>query len=166
AWIAIRLLSDFPQAGSHYRETSVTLGGVTQPNVNLLLLRDPSVDGLQVAYTDRLGYAMAASSRRVVTGGERRLVAVVVGMNSDQGRAIETQKLLNWGYSAFDVVRLFAGGQAVSHAPVWKGSESVVPLGRAQPIMVAVPRGQAAHIKTTLTRQHPLMAPLTQGQTV
>jgi D-alanyl-D-alanine carboxypeptidase (penicillin-binding protein 5/6) len=166
AWIAVRLLTDYPQALTHYRQPALTLGGVRQASTNLLLLRDPSVDGLQVAYADRLGYAMAATSRRPAGGSERRLVAVVVGAASAQARATETQKLLNWGYSAFDVVRLFAAGQAVSTAPVWKGSARTVPLGRTQPILVAVPKGQAARIQTTLTRQDPLLAPLAQGQTV
>lgn len=166
AWIAVRLLTDYPQVIEHYRQSSLTLNRVTQLSTNLLLLRDPSVDGLQVAHADRLGHAMAATSRRPVGGSERRLVAVVVGTASAQARATETQKLLNWGYSAFDVVRLFAAGQAVSAAPVWKGSARTVPLGRTQPILVAVPRGQAALIRTTLTRQDPLLAPLAQGQAV
>ena len=127
---------------------------------------NPSVDGLQVAYAERLGYAMVATSRRAAAAGERRLVTVVVGASSAQARAIETQKLLNWGYSAFDAVRLYAAGQAVSTAPVWKGRASTVALGRTQPIVVTVPRGQAARIQTTLTRQDPLLAPLAQGQTV
>lgn len=166
AWIAVRLLTDYPAALDYYRQPALTLGGVKQASTNLLLLRDPSVDGLQIAYAERLGYAMVATSRRAAAAGERRLVAVVVGMTSAQARATETQKLLNWGYSAFDVVRLYAAGQAVSTAPVWKGSARTVPLGRPQPIVVAVPKGQAARIQTTLTRQDPLLAPLAQGQTV
>ncbi len=145
AWIAVRLLTDFPQALTHYRQPALTLGGVRHASTNLLLLRDPSVDGLQVAYADRLGYAMAATSRRPVGGSERRLVALVVGTPSAQARATETQKLLNWGYSGFDVVRLFAAGQAVSTAPVWKGSARSVPLGRTQAILVAVPGAGRPH---------------------
>jgi serine-type D-Ala-D-Ala carboxypeptidase (penicillin-binding protein 5/6) len=166
AWLAVRLLSDHPQALEHYRQPSLVVGGVQHPTNNLLLRRDPSVDGLQVAYAERLGYAMAATSRRPAAGGERRLIAVLVGASSAQVRAIETQKLLNWGYSAFDVVRLYAAGQAVSTAPVWKGRDRTVALGRPQPIVVAVPKGQASRIQTTLTRQDPLLAPLAQWQTV
>lgn len=166
AWLAARLLNDCPSILTYYRQPNVTLAGVQQGSTNLLALRDPTVDGLHVAYADRLGYAMAATSRRPVAGVERRLVAVLFGMASEQARAIETQKLLNWGHSAFDVVRLFAAGQAVSVAPVWKGSARMVSIGRSQPIIVAVPRGQAARIQTTLTRQDPLLAPLAQGQTV
>lgn len=166
AWLAVRLLTDCPQTLPYYSQLAITLGGVRQANVNLLLLRDPTVDGLQVAYADRLGYAMAATSRRAVAGVDRRLVAVVVGAASAQARSIEAQKLLNWGHGAFDVVRLYAGAQAVSSAPVWKGRAASVPLGRIQPIVVAVPKGQAARIQTTLTRQSPLMAPLVRGQVV
>jgi D-alanyl-D-alanine carboxypeptidase (penicillin-binding protein 5/6) len=89
---------------------------------------------------------------------------VVVGAASPEARANESQKLLNWGYSAFDVVKLFDAGQAINTAPVWKGAANTVRLGRAAPLVVVVPRGQAAQVKTSVTRRDPLLAPLTKGQ--
>ena len=87
-----------------------------------------------------------------------------MGASSPEARANESQKLLNWGYSAFDVVKLFDAGQAINTAPVWKGASNTVRLGRTQPLVVVVPRGQAAQIKTSVVRKDPLMAPLAKGQ--
>ena len=166
SYIAARLVLDFPSALPYYAPKSITVEGVPQPNRNLLLLRDPSVDGLQAGYTESGGYAQVATSRRTIAGVERRLISVVLGANSSEARAGESQKLLNWGYSAFDVVKLFDAGQPVTTAKVWKGSSSTVPIGRPEPLIVVVPRGQGKLLKTQLTRPDPLMAPLLKGQNV
>ncbi|TBO31471.1 D-alanyl-D-alanine carboxypeptidase [Aquabacterium lacunae] len=167
--IATRLITDFPQSLPYYSQKEFTYNGIKQPNRNLLLYRDPTVDGLKTGYTDAAGYCLISTAKRPVPGNPgatRRLLSVVVGTASPEARANESQKLLNWGYGAFDVVKLFDGGQAVTTAPVWKGAASTVKLGRTQPLVVVVPRGQAGQIKTSVVRQDPLMAPLTRGQSV
>jgi D-alanyl-D-alanine carboxypeptidase (penicillin-binding protein 5/6) len=98
--------------------------------------------------------------------GQRRLVSIVLGTASDNARATESQKLLNWGFTAFDAVKLFEANQAVIAPRVWKGRGTEVKLGRAQPIVVAVPAGTASRLQTQVARPEPLMAPLMRGQTV
>lgn len=164
--IAARLIADFPQAMPYYSMKEFTFNGIRQTNRNLLLYRDPTVDGLKTGYTDAAGYCLISTARRTGPAGERRLLSVVVGTSSTEARASESQKLLNWGYSAFDVVKLFDGGQAVTEAPVWKGRSDTVGLGRTQPIVAVVPRGQASQVRTVVTRNDPLIAPLSQGQAV
>lgn len=165
--IAARLITDFPQSLPYYSMREFTYNGIKQSNRNLLLWRDPTVDGLKTGYTDAAGYCLIATAKRPMPGGaQRRLLSVVAGTASAQARANESQKLLNWGYSAFDVVKLFDANQAVSTAPVWKGEANTVRLGRTQPVAVVVPRGQAAAVKTTVTRSDPLLAPLSKGQQV
>lgn len=164
--IAARLVTDFPDALKLYALQQATVAGVAQPSRNLLLFRDPTVDGLQTGYTEAAGYGMVATARRTSGGVERRLIAVTLGAASPEARANETQKLLNWGYSAFDLVRLFEANQAVATAQVWKGRDRTVRLGRPVPIAVVVPRGQGARLQTSVVRQEPLMAPLRRGQTV
>jgi len=164
--IAMRLVTDFPQALPYYASKEFTYNGIRQPNRNLLLWRDPTVDGLKTSYTDTAGYCLIATAQHTTPAGKRRLLSVVVGATSPEARANESQKLLNWGYSAFDMVKLFDARQAVSTAPVWKGQSSSVGLGRTSPLVVVVPRGQAAGLKTIVTRNDPLVAPLHQGQTV
>jgi D-alanyl-D-alanine carboxypeptidase (penicillin-binding protein 5/6) len=143
-----------------------TYNGIKQGNRNLLLFRDATVDGLKTGFTDAAGYCLIATSKRPVAGGERRLLSVVLGAASPGARANESQKLLNWGYSAFDVVKLFDGNQPVSTAQVWKGQANTARLGRSAPIVVVVPRGQGASVKTAVTRNDPLIAPLVKGQAV
>jgi D-alanyl-D-alanine carboxypeptidase (penicillin-binding protein 5/6) len=90
----------------------------------------------------------------------------VLGASSENARANESQKLLNWGYTAYEGVKLFEANQAVVSPAVWKGKESAVKLGRTEDIVVAVPAGQAAKIKTDIARPDPLVAPFTKGQAV
>ena len=88
------------------------------------------------------------------------------GASSESARANESQKLLNWGYTAYEAVKLFDANQAVLTPPVWKGKASQVVLGRPQAIVVAVPAGSASKIKTQVLRADPLLAPLLKGQQV
>lgn len=164
--IAVRLATDFPQALPYYGSKEFTFGGVRQPNRNLLLWRDPTVDGLKTSYTDASGYCLIATALRATPAGPRRLLSVVIGATSPETRANESQKLLNWGYGSFDMVKLFDANKPVTTAPVWKGQSSSVRLGRVSPVTVVVPRGQAGGLKATVARNDPLVAPLIQGQTV
>ncbi|MGE5450254.1 MAG: D-alanyl-D-alanine carboxypeptidase family protein [Acidobacteriota bacterium] len=166
SYIAARLITDYPQCLTYYALKDFTYGGVKQTSRNLLLWRDPTVDGLQTSYTDSSAYGLIATSRRQMGGATRRLISVVLGATSPESRANESQKLLNWGHSAFDVIKLFDANQVVTKAPVWKGQSSDVRLGRSTPVMVVVPRGQGATLKTAITRQDPLLAPLNKGQAV
>jgi serine-type D-Ala-D-Ala carboxypeptidase (penicillin-binding protein 5/6) len=91
----------------------------------------------------------------------------VVGARAPRApRAGESQKLLNWGYTAWDAVRLFDGGKAVTNVPVWKGQAATAALGAQQPLLVTVPKGEGDKLKTTVVRTDPLVAPLAQGQRV
>jgi D-alanyl-D-alanine carboxypeptidase (penicillin-binding protein 5/6) len=93
-------------------------------------------------------------------------LSIVLGASSENARANESQKLLNWGYTAYEPVKLFDADQAVATPKVWKGTASTVKLGRPQAIVIAVPAGTAAKIKSEVVRTEPLLAPLTKGQVV
>ena len=174
--LASRLMRDFPDYVTYYAIQKYRFEGTPKANDtnrNLLLFRDPTVDGLKTGHTEAAGYCLVATAKREVPGlgaggaaGQRRLLSIVLGAVSEQARANESQKLLNWGYTAFDAIKLFEGGQAVVSPKVWKGTESVVKLGRSSPIVVAVPAGTGAKITTQVARPEPLVAPLSQGQEV
>ena len=174
--LASRLMRDFPDYVTYYAIQKYRFDGTPKANDtnrNLLLFRDPTVDGLKTGHTEAAGYCLVATAKREVPGlgaggaaGQRRLLSIVLGAVSEQARANESQKLLNWGYTAFDAIKLFEGGQAVVSPKVWKGTESVVKLGRSSPIVVAVPAGTGAKITTQVARPEPLVAPLSQGQEV
>ena len=172
--LAARLMTDFPDYVGlyaikkyHYRGTPAA----NDSNRNLLLFRDPTVDGLGTGHTEAAGYCMVATAKREfpvlgapgAAGNARRLLSVVLGAESESARANESQKLLNWGFSATELVKLYDADQTVVSPAVWKGSASTVALGRPSPIVVAVPTGSATKLKTTVLRQDPLLAPIAQG---
>jgi D-alanyl-D-alanine carboxypeptidase (penicillin-binding protein 5/6) len=179
--LATRLMRDFPDYVPYYAIKKYRYQGTpaaNDNNRNLLLFRDPSVDGLKTGHTDAAGYCLIATAKRdfaslgtagAATGspgatGSRRLMSIVLGAASENSRANESQKLLNWGYTAFEAVKLFDANQAVVSPPVWKGKDGSVKLGRLQSIVVAVPAGSAGKIKTQVVRADPLVAPFAKGQ--
>lgn len=167
AIIAAHVLRDFPQYyATYYSLRAYTYNQIRQDNRNMLLGRDPTVDGMKTGYTDAAGYCLVASAQRDMPSGKRRLLSVVMGTASREARASESQKLLNWGYVAWDAVRLFEPGKAATTVPVWKGRQPTASLGAAQGLVVAVPRGEGDKLKTSLERTDPLVAPLAQGQLV
>jgi len=176
ATLAMRLMADFPEYMSFYAVKRYRYPGTpasNDSNRNLLLFRDPSVDGLKTGHTQAAGFCLIATARRDfpnlgvgAQAGPRRLLAIVLGAASENARANEAQKLLNWGYTAFEAIKLFDANQAVVSPKVWKGSASVVKLGRAQPIVVAVPSGSGSKLKTEVVRRDPLVAPFQRGQTI
>ena len=168
--LATRLMRDFPEFVPYYAIKKYRYEGTpaaNDSNRNLLLFRDPSVDGLKTGHTNAAGYCLVATAKRDFANiGSRRLLAVVLGADSENARANEGQKLLNWGYTAFDAVKLFEAGQAVVSPTLWKGTSPILKLGSFQPLVVAVPAGTAAQIKTQVARPDPLVAPFTKGQPV
>jgi len=169
--LATRLMRDFPEYTHYYAIKKYRFPGTpstNDTNRNLLLFRDPTVDGLKTGHTDAAGYGMVVTAKRDFPNlvGGRRLLSIVLGTASENARANESQKLLNWGYTAYDAVRLFDAGQPVATPPVWKGKENSVKLGRPEAIVVAVPAGSASKIKTVVARPDPLVAPLAKNQPV
>ena len=164
---AEHIIRDFPEYYHYYSQRDYKFNNIHQDNRNILLRRDPSVDGMKTGYTEAAGYCLLASAQRDFPNGKRRLIAIVMGTAAKEARADEAQKLLNWGYTAFDDVRLVEAGKAVG-APVqiWKGRQAQVALGSVDAIYVAVPKGEGDHLKTTIERTDPLVAPLTKGQRV
>lgn len=162
--LASHEIKDFPE---FYKIDSIkefTYNKIKQQNRNRLLWLDPTVDGLKTGHTDASGFSMIASAHRPNgPAGERRLISVLSGANSDGARTAESQKLLNWGFQNFDTVRLYAKGQAIATPEVWKGSQSTVKIGFTNDVLVTVPKGVAQKMKPVLERKDPLVAPLARN---
>ncbi len=168
--LATRLINDFPELYKIYSTKSFTYNKITQPNRNRLLWLDPTVDGMKTGHTQAAGYCLIATAKRpngpAGAGGERRLVSVVLGTESDSMRAQESQKLLNWGFMNFDTYKVYAKGQAILTPSVWKGSQGEVKLGFTRDIYVTLPRGSTAKLKPVIERTDPLVAPIAQYQRI
>jgi serine-type D-Ala-D-Ala carboxypeptidase (penicillin-binding protein 5/6) len=160
--LTIALLRDFPEYLPLYSERSYTYGGVTQPNRNSLLGRDPRVDGLKTGHTENAGFCLIATAHT----DTRRLMVVVAGTSSESARAIDAQKLLNYGFQYYDTVRVYGKGATIAELPVWKGSERMLKAGFDEDVYLSLPRGDAERLKATLTSQQPLLAPVSRQQQV
>lgn len=171
--LSTRLIQDFPEYVKYYATKKYRYPGTpatNENNRNLLLYRDPTVDGLKTGFTEAAGYCMIATARRdfpnLAGAGGRRLLSVVLGASSENARANESQKLLNWGFTAFDAVKLFDANQPVVSPAVWKGAAPELKLGSPRPVLVTVPAGMGAKVTTNVARPDPLVAPFAKGQNV
>ncbi len=171
--IAAHIIRDYPEYFPYYSLKDYAYNNIAQPNRNLLLRRDPTVDGMKTGYTESAGYCLLATAQRDfpnlgATGGagKRRIMTVVLNTTSMEARANESQKLLNWGFLAFDTMRLFEDGKVIANPQIWKGKESTVNLGAAGPVFLSVPKGEGGKLQTKVERSDPLVAPLAKGQRV
>lgn len=170
ALLAQRLMKDFPEYMHYYATKNYRYPGTPQSNSynrNSLLFRDPTVDGMKTGHTNAAGYCLVATSKRDFPNvGQRRLLSVVLGTSSEAARANESQKLLNWGYTAFDAVKLFDAGAPAATPAIWKGAQNTLKIGRPEAIVITVPSGSAGKVTTQIERQEPLIAPFTKGQKI
>jgi serine-type D-Ala-D-Ala carboxypeptidase (penicillin-binding protein 5/6) len=175
ARLALRIGNDFPQHLALFAERELTYNRISQANRNRLLWSDPTVDGMKTGHLEASGWSIVATATRLRGKGdaafERRLIAVVLGAPSDAVRAQDALRLLNYGYAAFDTVRLYRSGATLVRAEVWKGNSAEVPLGPDRDVFVTLPADELQRIgekglRSTIERPDPLIAPLTKGETV
>ena len=162
AKLTVALIRDFPEYYPIFAVKEYRYNHITQSNRNRLLWSDPYVDGVKTGHTEGAGYCLVASAKR----GERRLVAVVMGANTDAGRASESQKLLNWGFQSFDTVALYQSGKPVTTLRVWKGAKKDVNAGFLAARYVTLPKGEAANLSLTMESREPLIAPVLASEPV
>lgn len=155
-------IRDYPEQYAFNKIKEFTVGTITQPNRNLLLWRDASVDGIKTGHHSGAGYCLMSSAKR----GDQRLVAVVMGSTSEKQRADDSLALLNWGFRFYETHRLYEPGKAIATQRVWKGQAKEVQLGVAQPMLVSVPRGRYEQLKPTMDVPKMLVAPITAGQAI
>ena len=161
AILATRMIADHADFYKTYYSTkSFTYNKITQANRNRLLWLDPTVDGMKTGHTEAAGYCLISSAIRPNGSGQRRLISVVTGTKSDQIRAQESLKLLNWGFLNFDTIKLYEKNAAIATPDVWKGSQAQVKIGFTQDLYVTLPKGSASKLKPALERKDPLVAPI------
>ncbi|MDO9421721.1 MAG: D-alanyl-D-alanine carboxypeptidase family protein [Herminiimonas sp.] len=164
--LAEHLVNDHPEFYKIYATKDFTYNKIKQSNRNRLLWLDPSVDGMKTGHTQQAGYCLISTAKRPNGNHERRLISVVLGTTSDQSRAQESQKLLNWGFQNFDTVKLYSKDVAIATPSVWKGSQNSVKIGFTHDVYVTVPKGQGDKIKPLLSRKDPLVAPIDKNSQV
>ena len=162
ATLAQHIIHDSSKYYPIYSEKEFSFNGIKQGNRNALLYTDPSVDGLKTGHTEEAGYCLTTSSKR----GPMRLISVIFGAPSMQERASQTREILAWGYANFETVNVQPANQEIAKSKVWFGTENEASIGLAEKFNVTMPKGQANAIKTQISVQPNLNAPLQKGQVV
>ncbi|HWD32681.1 MAG TPA: D-alanyl-D-alanine carboxypeptidase family protein, partial [Pseudomonas sp.] len=162
ATLARAIINVDPAHYAIYSQKEFFWNNIKQPNRNLLLWRDKTVDGLKTGHTDEAGYCMVASAVR----DGQRLIAVVFGTNSEQSRAAETQKLLTYGFRFFETQTFYQKGTELAQAQVWKGATNQVKAGLAQDLSMTLPKGQLKKLAASMTMNPQLTAPIAKGDVI
>lgn len=162
ALLAHRLIDEFPEYYHYYAETEFTWHEIRQSNRNPLLYRNIGADGLKTGHTEEAGYGLTASAVQ----GDRRLILVVTGLESQRQRAEEAERLMLWGFREFGNFKLFEAGTVIEEAEVWLGSSATVPLVAAEEVLVTLRHAARDDITATVVYEGPLPAPIEAGQRV
>jgi D-alanyl-D-alanine carboxypeptidase (penicillin-binding protein 5/6) len=160
AKLARAIILEDPTHYSLYKEKEFVWNNIKQPNRNLLLWRDPSIDGLKTGHTEEAGYCLVASANR----NGQRLIAVVFGTDSENARATETATLLGYGFNFFDSKTFFKKGQTVQTVDVWKGAARTVKAGVATDFAAALPKRASEGYQTRVVlKAGDVVAPVAAG---
>ena len=162
AVLARAIIGEDPAHYAIYSQKEFFWNNIKQPNRNLLLWRDKTVDGLKTGHTEEAGYCMVSSAVR----DGMRLIAVVFGTNSEQARAAETQKLLTYGFRFFETQTFYQKGTELTQAQVWKGATNVVKAGLADDLSMTMPKGQLKRLVANMTLNPQLTAPIAKGDVI
>jgi len=162
AKLARAIIYEDPAHYAIYAQKEFFWNNIKQPNRNLLLWRDKTVDGLKTGHTEEAGYCLVASAVR----DNMRLISVVFGTDSEQARAAETQKLLTYGFRFFETRTFYQKGTELAQAQVWKGQQDKLKAGLAQDLTMTLPRGQAEKLQAVMSFNSTLTAPIQQGDVI
>jgi len=163
--IARRLIEEFPEEYTIFKETEFNYANRAEANRfnrNPLLKLNIGADGLKTGHTREAGYGLVGSAVQ----GNRRVIFVITGLESDTARAEEAERIVNWAFRQFVLKTVAKGGLRVAEAPVWMGRDSTVGLVPAKDVVLLVPASVQDGISAEVSFTGPLAAPLIAGQPV
>ncbi|SDM71664.1 D-alanyl-D-alanine carboxypeptidase (penicillin-binding protein 5/6) [Franzmannia pantelleriensis] len=153
------IINDYPEHYAIYAERYFDYNDIRQPNRNRLLWRDNTVDGLKTGWTTEAGYGLVASAKR----DDMRLISVVMGTNSEEARAQETQKLFSYGFRYFETLNLYEAGSVLETPRIWGGAQNEVRVGVDSDVKMTVPRGRSDELTARLNLRGDITAPVAAG---
>lgn len=138
-----------------------TAGGapITQANRNPILGKIAGADGLKTGHTEEAGYGFTGSAKQK----DRRLVMVVAGLDSFNGRIEQSVRFMDWGFNAWESKPLVRKGRQVAQADVQGGSSNTVSLVSRDGIGVTQPKGTSSAVNAVVRYQGPIRAPIAEG---
>ena len=161
--LATRLITEFPDYYGYFAQTEYLFDGRAPQNRfnrNPLLKLGIGADGLKTGHTSEAGYGLVGSARQ----GNRRVVFVLAGLDSQAARADESQRLVNWAFRQFVEKTIVNEGNRFANVPVWMGEHKSVGLISESALTLLLPALAQDGVDATVTYDSPVEAPVTQGQ--
>lgn len=154
------IIHNFPDQYHFFKDKYFTWDHIKQTNRNWLLFRDPSVDGLKTGHTESAGYCLVSSAKR----NGMRLISVVMGAPSEDGRVTDSERLLNYGYRFFTSYKIYNANTPVTQARVWGGANKEVALGLQKELYLVIPKGEYKNLKINVSLNNTIHAPVLKGK--
>lgn len=156
------IIRDFPEYYHIFSERYFTYNNIRQGNRNPLLYSMIDADGLKTGHTEEAGFSLTASAKK----GDRRLIEVMTGMNSNKERSEEAERLMSWGFREFDNYTILNRGQTINKIPVYMGQEKEVETIVDEDVVRTIRRNKTEDVKLTAIYKKPLQAPIKRGDHV
>ena len=159
------LIKEFPDFYKYFAEKEFTwerTGGdpITQGNRNPLLYKNLGADGIKTGYLAVEKYSLASSLER----NDRRLIAVGSGFETKNSRSRESTKILTYGLTHFDLVRITEADTNISDVDVWLGKSDTVGVYTKQDIYKTIKKAKKKKLKITVNYDGPIEAPIKKDQ--
>ncbi|WP_048646384.1 D-alanyl-D-alanine carboxypeptidase family protein [Nitratireductor soli] len=159
AMLGTHIWREYPEFYKYYAQESFTWNKILQRNRNPLLRMDIGAEGMKTGFTEGSGYAIVGAVHR----GGRRLFAAMSGLSSENERAEEARKILDWGIRAFEKTEIFAAGETVGRVAVFGGQKADLALQAKGPIAIFRPITDSDRLVARIVYQGPVPAPVTEG---
>ena len=161
------LIKNYPEKYKYFKEKEFTwnrTGGdpIKQGNRNPLLYKNVGVDGIKTGYLAYEKYSLASSLYR----NGRRLIAVGSGFNSKKSRSKQSLKLLTWGLTKFDTIKISEKDETFSELDVWQGKKNKVKVHTKEDIYKTIKKAQKKYLKVAIKHDGPIKAPINKNDIV
>jgi len=163
--LAVRLITEFPEYYPYFAMQRFEFDGRAPANVtnrNPLLGLGIGADGLKTGHTREAGYGLVGSAVQ----GDRRVVFVISGLDSEAARRQESESIVNWAFRQFVRKTVARAGAEIVQAPVYLGAADSVPLTLAEDLTLLIPALEQDGLTAEAVFDGPLEAPVAAGQAV
>ena len=155
------LIKEHPKFYEYFAEKEFTwdrTGGdpITQGNRNPLLYKNLGADGIKTGYLAVEKYSLASSIMR----NGRRLIAVGSGFNTKNARSRESTKILTYGLTNFDLVKIADSQTPISEVDVWLGKQNNVKVYTKKDIYKTIKKSRKKNLKISVNYEGPIEAPI------
>ena len=135
---------------------------IKQGNRNPLLYKNLGADGIKTGYLAVEKYSLASSINR----NGRRLIAVGSGFNTKNARSKESSKLLTYGLTNYDLVKISNTNESLHKVDVWLGKENSVDVYTNQDIYKTIKKAKKKLLKVSVKYEGPVEAPIKKDEKV